>query len=83
MSSIQFKSIKYIKKEDREGKKTIEAGYCHTQVTQLSDTDLKMIVINMFKMENSNEKEPMEILGLKNRIIEIKNSTDGFSSRLD
>lgn len=54
MSSVQFKIIKYIKKEDKEvEKKTVEIGHY-----KLPDPHLKMIVINMFKMKNCIKKEP-------------------------
>lgn len=61
MSSIQFKIIKHVKKEDKEGerdKETVETGHHNPQVFQLPDTDSKMIVINMFKVENYVKKEP-------------------------
>lgn len=49
----------------------------HPQVTQLADRDLKMIMMNVFKVENYVrymiilKMNQMEILELKNRIIEI------------
>lgn len=37
------------RKRKKRNKRQIETGYCHPQETQLSGTDLKMIVINMFQ----------------------------------